>query len=118
MEVIQLSRERAAPDVLGSSSRSALSLNIPANLVSLHEGFSTPPVIKTYSHTLTVSKQSPPVFKMRALQLLVLVLSGLVGAQQQALMDYLERRLLAIEVRTIMLSQSDPGLQIQADMEF
>lgn len=55
---------------------------------------------------------------MRALQLLVLVLSGLVGAQQQALMDYLERRLLAIEVRTIMLSQPDPGLQIQADMEF
>ncbi|XP_051532374.1 olfactomedin-like protein 3A [Myxocyprinus asiaticus] len=36
---------------------------------------------------------------MRALQLLVLVFSGLVGAQQQALMDYLERRLLAIEDR-------------------
>lgn len=117
MEVIQLSRERAAPDVLGSSSRSALSLNIPANLMPLHEGFSTPPVINAYSHTHSF-KQSPPVFKMRALQLLVLVLSGLVGAQQQALMDYLERRLLAIEVRTITLSQPDPGLQIQADMEF
>lgn len=48
---------------------------------------------------------------MRALQLLVLFLSGLVGAQQQALMDYLERRLLAIEVRTTMLSHPDPGLQ-------
>ncbi|KAA0707710.1 Olfactomedin-like protein 3A [Triplophysa tibetana] len=36
---------------------------------------------------------------MRALQLLVLLLFGLVGAQQQALMDYLERRLLAIEDR-------------------
>jgi len=73
---------------------------------------------KTHTHTLTISKQSPPVFNMRALQFLVLVLSSLVGAQQQALMDYLERRLLAIEVRTIMLSQPDPDLQIRADMEF
>ncbi|XP_055039690.1 olfactomedin-like protein 3A [Misgurnus anguillicaudatus] len=39
---------------------------------------------------------------MRALQLLVLFLFGLVGAQQQALMDYLERRLLAIEDRISM----------------
>ncbi|XP_026131490.1 olfactomedin-like protein 3A [Carassius auratus] len=50
-------------------------------------------------HPLSFSHQSVPVFKMRALQLLVLLLSGLVGAQQQALMDYLERRLLAIEDR-------------------
>lgn len=71
-----------------------------------------------HKHTLSVSNQFPPVFKMRALQLLVLVLSGLVGAQQQALMDYLERRLLAIEVRTTMLSHPDPGLQIQAGMKY
>ncbi|XP_076860554.1 olfactomedin-like protein 3A [Brachyhypopomus gauderio] len=36
---------------------------------------------------------------MRILQFLVVVLSGLATAQQQALMDYLERRLLAIEDR-------------------
>ncbi|XP_030634495.1 olfactomedin-like protein 3A [Chanos chanos] len=36
---------------------------------------------------------------MTAQQLLLLVFTGLVSAQQQALMDYLERRLLAIEDR-------------------
>lgn len=83
---------RGTPDVFSSSSCSSLSQNIPAKSVPLHEG--------THTNTLTVSRQSPLLFKMRALQLLVLLLFGLVGAQQQALMDYLERRLLAIEVRT------------------
>ncbi|KAK1799987.1 hypothetical protein P4O66_006502 [Electrophorus voltai] len=36
---------------------------------------------------------------MRVLHFIVVVLSGLAAAQQQALMDYLERRLLAIEDR-------------------
>lgn len=35
---------------------------------------------------------------MRGLKFLIVLLGGLVAAQQQALMDYLERRLLAIEV--------------------
>lgn len=35
---------------------------------------------------------------MRVFQFLVVLLGGLAAAQQQALMDYLERRLLAIEV--------------------
>lgn len=36
---------------------------------------------------------------MRVLHFLVVLFGGLATAQQQALMDYLERRLLAIEVR-------------------
>ncbi|KAB5536981.1 hypothetical protein PHYPO_G00113520 [Pangasianodon hypophthalmus] len=36
---------------------------------------------------------------MRILQFLVVLLGGVAAAQQQALMDYLERRLLAIEDR-------------------
>lgn len=40
----------------------------------------------------------PSWIKMRVLQFLIVLLGGLVAAQQQALMDYLERRLLAIEV--------------------
>lgn len=35
---------------------------------------------------------------MRVFQLFVVLFGGLAAAQQQALMDYLERRLLAIEV--------------------